>query len=671
MGGSSYPHSAVEMGFTLAKSDEWKYDLENLSLRKAELGHSGVGIKLGDGPGGWPVVHEISVGGSMHRDGTIFIGALITRVDGRDTRGLSLQDVTSSITGATGTMVSLGLMDHLGGATRHVTLTRGSREYWKVCDEMERARKDLQEAIVQQSSMKHVTSALKADLGIVTEQLTTADHKNEKLEKMIHEESRRVYAAETELSTIRQEKVYLEANMEQLLDKLVSHTCNLKAAEGVARAMVVRATTAEKARANEEQVCLHEHTSHRTRYSLQPSGCEALSARVPLRLDSLCAAAGAKDGGGARAEAQRGAARVSEAPLEEHRASLGAREAGKRYCEDLPPKHLQTSALTGDFCGQVSNLDAELKIKENFEGVFGRLYQDLAGARKAAAAAVTDRMEALSDRERALAREGDLVKQVGSLERLLEAANETVLSLRAQSIAAHGAPTPLPLPVVVERDENLQQQFDDAAVRAGDAERAAEVLREEVVQLKAEVREHAGRLKEVREAVKASEAALTHERYEAERGRRELEEQIRVAQAAAKETSAKHALVLKTSVSLMRQVEEMRVELDRTSGAVRSGVDTKDLHDEAERSKVELGLSRAQLEVAERRAKVSEAEAASLRDAKVGEAAEESSCPEPDRSSRVRDGYSRRKLHPVVDARKLGNRTHVPLAVCVEIAGAV
>jgi hypothetical protein len=52
-------------------------------------------------------------------------------------------------------------------------------------------------------------------------------------------------------------------------------------------------------------------------------------------------------------------------------------------------------------------------------------------------------------------------------------------------------------------------------------------------------------------------------RYTIETTRRNGEEALRGAQAAVKELEAKHAGVIKTSSSLMKQVEELREELAR------------------------------------------------------------------------------------------------------------
>lgn len=98
---------------------ETRRQLEQASTRVEVVG---IGVLLGEGPEGYPMVHQVLPGGPA-AEGGLWRGALVVAVDGASTRDVPLDEVARRIRGQAGTRVRLQL-ERADGSRREVTLTR-------------------------------------------------------------------------------------------------------------------------------------------------------------------------------------------------------------------------------------------------------------------------------------------------------------------------------------------------------------------------------------------------------------------------------------------------------------------------------------------------------------------------------------------------------------------
>ena len=443
-----------DTSFTRAKSDE---GVSEEKVKRAELGHAGVGCKLGEGSQGWPIVRIVSSKGSMDREGTIFPGAIITHVDDMDTNNMSLLDVTSAISGVLGTMVCLTVKDHLADSERRVVLTRATPQYWDVWDEMVSAQQALTMATKEAGSQKQETTSLHSDVTMLREKLREADSSAGRLRTMYEEEARRAYRAEIESGTLRKEKDFLESGVDMMSKNLAENAHMLRMAERVGRDMLARAVASEKARGNEA--------------------------------------------------AMRRAAEAREEKLKEEMADMASRNG--KY-------HMQLTELEH----RVSASQAELKAKDGVEGAIGKVFTDMMSMRKQMADALSSKMEALADRERSMAESADLAKKVKGLEGMLEASNEVIRSLKGEMGGTSRSGIEFAGGTRQGEPDRMAQQeaggadsaiasvaIAEAVQRAVVAEQRSSELSKKVKELQEEISdEYQLRVREAREAAKALES---------------------------------------------------------------------------------------------------------------------------------------------------------------------
>lgn len=443
-----------DSSFTRAKSDE---GVSEEKVKRAELGHAGVGCKLGEGSQGWPIVRIVSSKGSMDREGTIFPGAIITHVDDMDTKNMSLLDVTSAISGVLGTMVCLTVKDHLADSERRVVLTRATPQYWDVWDEMVSAQQALTMATKEAGSQKQETTSLHSDVTMLREKLREADSSAGRLRTMYEEEARRAYRAEIESGTLRKEKDFLESGVDMMGKNLAENAHMLRMAERVGRDMLARAVASEKARGNEA--------------------------------------------------AMRRAAEAREEKLKEEMADMASRN-GKYHKQLTELEH------------RVSASQAELKAKDGVEGAIGKVFTDMMSMRKQVADALSSKMEALAERERCMAESADLAKKVKGLEGMLEASNEVIRSLKGEmggtsrsgiefaGGSRQGEPDRMAQQEAGGADSAIASvAIAEAVQRAVVAEQRSSELSRKVKELQEEISdEYQLRVREAREAAKALES---------------------------------------------------------------------------------------------------------------------------------------------------------------------
>lgn len=105
--------------YTLVVDPEARRRLEAQSTRVEVVG---IGVRLSDGPEGYPLVLQV-LPGSPAAQGGVWRGALIVAVDGQPTKGRPLDEVVARIRGPAGSQVRLQL-ERADGSRREVTLTR-------------------------------------------------------------------------------------------------------------------------------------------------------------------------------------------------------------------------------------------------------------------------------------------------------------------------------------------------------------------------------------------------------------------------------------------------------------------------------------------------------------------------------------------------------------------
>ena len=89
----------------LLQKESVRRRLEQASTRVEVVG---IGVLLGEGPEGYPMVHQVLPGGPA-AEGGLWRGALVVAVDGASTRDVPLDEVAQRIRGQAGTRVRLQL----------------------------------------------------------------------------------------------------------------------------------------------------------------------------------------------------------------------------------------------------------------------------------------------------------------------------------------------------------------------------------------------------------------------------------------------------------------------------------------------------------------------------------------------------------------------------------